>query len=62
MVETAKTLVGETDPNNALASPVFSESTFGNMLFNYLHGDMSIDEAIDEAGSRSREVMANFEQ
>jgi multiple sugar transport system substrate-binding protein len=62
MVETAKTLVGETDPNNALASPVFSESTFGNMLFNYLHGDMSIDEAIDQAGDRSREVMANFEQ
>lgn len=62
MVETAKTLVGETDPNNALASPVFSENTFGNMIFNYLYGNMSLDEAIDTAGEQSRSIIQNFQQ
>ena len=60
MVDSAKTLVGETEPNNALASPVFSSGAFGNMIFNYLHGDMGIDEAIDEAASQSRSILQEF--
>ncbi len=62
MVDTAKTLVGETDPNNALASPVFSDGALGNMIFETLHGDASIDEAIDNAAERAQSVMQNFEQ
>jgi ABC-type glycerol-3-phosphate transport system substrate-binding protein len=62
MVDTAKTLVGETEPNNALASPVFSEGVFGNMIFNYLYGNQSIDEAIDNAGQQSRNIIQNFQQ
>ena len=62
MVENAKTLVGETNPNNALASPVFSESVFGNMIYNVLYGDMSIDEAIDQAGEKATSIMDGFEK
>lgn len=62
MVENAKTLVGETQPNNALASPVFSESVFGNMLYNYLYGDTGMDKAIDQAGQKSRNIIESFEQ
>lgn len=62
MVKTAKTLVGETDPNNALASPVFSESVYGNMIYNYLYGNMSTEEAIDKAGKKSRSIIQSFEQ
>jgi len=60
MVDSATTLVGETDPNNALASPVFSSGAFGNMIFNYLHGDMGLEEAIDEAASQSRSILEQF--
>ncbi len=60
MVDTAKTLVGETNPNNALASPVFSSGAFGNMIFNTLHGDMSKGEAIDNAASQSRSIIEEF--
>ena len=61
MVNNAQTLVGETDPNNALASPVFSSGAFGNMIFNFIHGDMSMNEAIEDAASQSRSILQEFE-
>ncbi|WP_302080334.1 extracellular solute-binding protein [Salinibaculum rarum] len=61
MVNNASTLVGETDPNNALASPVFSSGAFGNMIFNYLHGDMGLEESINNAASQSRSILDQFE-
>lgn len=62
MLNNAQTLVGETEPNNALASPVFSSGAFGNMIFNYIYGDMGIEEAIDEAASQSRSIIQEFQQ
>lgn len=62
MVENAKTLVGETDPNNALASPVFSESVFGNMIYDVLYNGTSLDEAIDKAGKKAKGIMDGFER
>lgn len=62
MVGSAKTLVGETKPNNALASPVFSEGVFGNMLYNYLYGGNSADKAIDKAGKKSRSIIQSFSE
>jgi multiple sugar transport system substrate-binding protein len=62
MVESAKTLVGETKPNNALASPVFSEGVFGNMIYNHLYGGKSAEQAIDQAGKKSRSIMESFSQ
>lgn len=62
MVDNARTLVGETNPNNALASPVFSSGAFGNMIFNYLHDDYGLEEAITEAADQSRSILSEFQQ
>ncbi len=62
MVDSAKTLVGETEPNNALASPVFSEGVFGSMLYNYLYEDKNADQAVDQAGKKARSIIKSFDQ